>query len=135
MANITFTIEELLNLLTCNNLLPSQIKRVQIKEDIIHFAIRTESFLLPFVPASLKYLGFENDIIKFELSIVSGHFNKALEFFGQSYESKLPNYVKLELPNVLVDLKIFFQEYNIKGIQVKEITNETGQFSIITEPS
>ena len=133
MANITFTLEELLALLLSNNLLPSQIVRAQIKDDSFHFAVKTDTFILPFVPASLKFLNYENNIATFELTLVSGHFNKALGMFGGSFESKLPEYVKLELPNVLVDIEKLLEKKNIKGIRIKDVTFRTGRFSIITE--
>lgn len=133
MANITFTLEELLALLLSNNLLPSQIVRAQIKDDSFHFAVKTDTFILPFVPASLKFLNYENNIATFELTLVSGHFNKALGMFGGSFESKLPEYVKLELPNVLVDIEKLLEKKNIKGIRIKDVTFGTGRFSIITE--
>ena len=133
MANITFTLEELLALLLSNNLLPSQIVRPQIKDDSFHFAVKTDAFILPFVPASLKFLSYENNIATFELTLVSGHFNKALGMFGGSFESKLPEYVKLELPNVLVDIDKIIHKKNIKGIRIKDVTLDSGKFSITTE--
>ena len=133
MANITFTLEELLALVLSNNLLPSQIVRAQIKEDSFHFAVKTDAFILPFIPASLKFLSFENNIAMFKLNLVSIHFNKALSMFGQSYESKLPEYVKLELPNILIDLEKLFRAKNIKGIHIKEVTRENDLFTIVTE--
>ena len=133
MANINFTLEELLALLLSNNLLPPQIARPQIKDNSFHFAVKTDAFILPFVPASLKFLSYENNIARFELTLVSGHFNKALGMFGGSFESKLPEYVKLELPNVLVDIDKLLDKKNIKGVRIKDVTFESGKFSITTE--
>jgi hypothetical protein len=135
MAVITITYEELLEILKTNNLLPEQIARVTVKNECFHFAIRTENFLIPFVPASLKYISFENNTAKFELFVISSHFNKAIGWFGQSYLSKLPDYVKLELPYVLFDIEKILQEKNIKGIRIKEVVHETCQFTVIIEKS
>ena len=133
MATITFTFEEILAILISNELLPPQITCAKVKDNSINFVINTEVFLLPHVPASLRYNGFENGIAKFELTVVSGHFNKALGWFGQSYESKLPEYIKLELPNILVYIEKLFQEKNIRGISIKELTLHAGLFSLVTE--
>ena len=133
MANITFTLEELLALLLSNNLLPSQIARAQIKDDSFHFAVKTDIPILPFVPASLKFLNYENNTATFELTLVSGHFNKALGMLGGSFESKLPEYVKLELPNVLVDIDKILEKKNIKSVHVNDVTCESGKFSITIE--
>lgn len=133
MAVITITYEELLHFLKSNNLLPTQIARAEVKNECFHFAVRTETFLLPFVPASLKYLGFENNIATFELIVVSSHFNKALGWFSQSLQARLPNYVTLELPNVLFDMEKLLVEKNINGVRIKEIIHEPCQFTVIVE--
>jgi hypothetical protein len=51
---------------------------------------------------------------------------------GNSYQSKMPDYVKLDLPNVLIDLEKLFKHKNIKRIRVKEITQTNNQFTIVT---
>ncbi len=133
MAVITFTYDELLEILKSNNLLPAQIAKAEIKNECFHFSVRTETFLIPFVPASLRYLSYENNIVTFELTVVSSHFNKALGWFTQSLQARLPDYLKLDLPNLLFDMEKLFQERNIKGIRIKEIIHEPCQFTVIIE--
>jgi hypothetical protein len=53
MAKITFDLEELLEIIVSNGLLPRQIARLRKKGDRIHFVIKTNTFILPFIPASL----------------------------------------------------------------------------------
>ncbi|MBN1973276.1 MAG: hypothetical protein JW787_06530 [Sedimentisphaerales bacterium] len=132
MAAITFTLEEILQILKSNNRLPEQIVRSEVKNDCIEFTVDTKMFLLPVIPVSLKYISYENNIATFELSIVGSHFNKALSMVGNSYQSKLPEYVKLDLPNVLIDLQKLFEHRKIKGIHVKEIIQNNSNFTIIT---
>ena len=93
---MTFTLDELLGVIQSNNLLPPQITKTEIKDGSIHFVVKTEAFLIPYIPASLKYVSFENDTVTFELNIVGGHFNKALGFFSKSIESKIPDFVTLK---------------------------------------
>ena len=69
----------------------------------------------------------------FELNIVSGHFNKALGMVGNSYQSKMPDYVKLDLPNVHVNMDGILEHKKIKGIRIKEINQKDALFSIVTE--
>lgn len=132
MAAITFTLEEILQILKSNNRLPEQIVRSEVKNDCIEFTVDTKMFLLPVIPVSLKYISYENNIATFELNIVGSHFNKALSMVGNSYQSKLPEYVKLELPKVLIDLQKLFEHRKIKGIRVKEIIQNNSNFTIIT---
>lgn len=133
MAKIVFGFEELLELLVCNQLLPGSIARVRVKGERIHFAIKTNSFLLPFVPASVKYLRLEGSHIVFELAIVSDRASKAIGRLNQMLEPKMPTYAKLEYPILSVDIDKLLAEKNIRGLCVKEISFEEGEFTIVTE--
>lgn len=133
MAKIVFGFEELLELLVCNQLLPGSIARVRVKGERIHFAIKTNSFLLPFVPASVKYLRLEGSHIVFELAIVSDLASKAIGRLNQMLEPKMPTYAKLEYPILSVDIDKLLAEKNIRGLCVKEISFEEGEFTIVTE--
>ena len=135
MAEIAITYQELLDILKSNNLLPVQIARAEVKNGCFHFVVRTENFLLPLVPASLRYLYFENNIAAFELTVVSSHFNKALGWFSQSLQARLPDYITLDLPNVLFDMEKLFLEKNIKGIYIREIIHEPCRFIVFIEKS
>jgi hypothetical protein len=133
MAKITFSLEELLKILISNELLPRQIIRTKVKGQRVHFVIRTDSFILPYIPASLRYVSFDNNNAIFELSIVSGHLNKTVSWLNQALKLKIPACMKLEYPNISVDIDKLLEEKNIKGVQVKDIFLEDGQFAIITE--
>jgi len=133
MAKITFSIEELLKILISNELLLRQIMRVRVKGQRVHFVIRTNSFILPYIPASLRYVSFDNNNAIFELTIVSGHLNKAVSWFNQALKLKIPACMKLEYPNIFVDVDRLLKERNIRGVQVKDIFFENGEFTIVTD--
>ena len=135
MAQLTFNIEELLEAAISNGLLPSEIARVRIKGERIHFVIRTSSFILPFIPASLRYLSFDGDNAVFELTIVSSHANKAVGWLNELIKLKIPDYMKLEYPNVSVEINRLIEEKNVKGVRVKDVSFKDGEFSIITGDS
>jgi hypothetical protein len=132
MAKITFSLEELIKILISNELLPRQIIRARVKGQRVHFVIRTNSFILPFIPASLRYTSFDNNNAIFELNIVSGHLNKAVSWLNQALKLKIPACMKLEYPNIFVDIDKLFEEKNIKGLRVKDIFFENGQFTVVT---
>ncbi len=133
MAKITFSIEELLKILISNELLLRQIMRVRVKGQRVHFVIRTNSFILPYIPASLRYVSFDNNNAIFELTIVSGHLNKAVSWLNQALKLKIPTCMKLEYPNIFVDVDRLLKERNIRGVQVKDIFFENGEFTIVTD--
>jgi len=132
MAKITFSLEEFLKILTSNELLPRQIIRARVKGQRVHFVIRTDSFILPFIPASLRYVSFDNNNAIFELTIASGHQNKAVNWLNQALKLKLPPCMKLEYPNIFVDIDKLLEEKNIRGLRVKDILFENGDFTIVT---
>ena len=133
MAKITFSLEELLKILTSNELLPRQIIRARVKGQRVHFVIRTSAFILPFIPASLRYVGFDNNNAIFELTIAHGHLNKAVSRLNQALKLKIPACMKLEYPNIFVDIDKLLEEKNIKSVRVKDISFANGQFTIVTD--
>jgi hypothetical protein len=132
MAKITFSLEELVEILISNKLLPPEIIRARVKGERIHFVIRTDSFILPFIPASLRYLSFENNNVIFELTIVSSHLSKAVSWLNQVLKLRIPACMKLEYPNIFVDVDKLLKEKNIRALRVKDILLEEGEFTIVT---
>ena len=132
MAKISFSLEEIIKILISNKLLPPEVIRVKIKGEKIHFVIRTDSFILPFIPASLRYLRFDNNKAIFELTIAGGHLSKTTRRLNQALELKIPPYMKLDYPNMFVDIEKLLQEKNIRGVRVKDVSFEGGEFTIVT---
>ena len=132
MAKITFSLEELIGILISNELLPRQMIRTKVKGQRVHFVIRTNSFVLPFIPASLRYVSFDNNHAIFELTIVSGHLNKAVSWLNQALKLKIPACMKLEYPNISIDIDKLLKEKNIRGVRVKDIFFQDGEFAIVT---
>jgi hypothetical protein len=133
MARITLNLQELVEIVVSNGLLPRQIVRVRAKGQRIHFAIRTDSFILPFIPASLEYVRFDGSNAIFELTIVSGHVNKIMGWFHESLKSKMPAFAKLDFPEVCIDIDRLLKEKNVRNIHVKDILLEDEQFTIVTD--
>ncbi len=132
MARIIFSLEELTQILISNQLLRGKISRLKVDGETIHFVIRTNSFILPYIPASLGFLSFSDNRAIFELTIVSSHLTKAVSRIKQMLQFKLPAYIRLEYPKIFVDVDKLLEEKNIKGIQVKDISYEGGAFTITT---
>ena len=132
MAKISFTLEELLEILVSNQLLPPQITRVKVKGDEIHFVINTNAFILPYIPASLRYLSFNDNNALFELTTVTGLASKDISRLNQALKLKIPAYMKLEYPNVFVDVDRVLREKNIHGVQVEDISFQNGELTIVT---
>jgi hypothetical protein len=132
MAKISFSLEELVGVLISNKVFPPEIVRVSVRGGKIHFVIRTNLFILPFVPASLRFLSFNDSLAVFELTIVSSHLTKSLDRFRQMLKLKIPAYMKLDYPRLLVDVDMLLKEKNIKGVRVKDVLFEGGEFTIVT---
>ena len=132
MAKITISLEELKQILISNELLRGKILRLKVEGDRIHFVIRTDSFILPYIPASSGFLDFSDNQAIFELTIVSSHLNKAVSRLKEMLQLKLPAYMKLEYPKIFVDVEKLLEEKNIRGIRVKDIFLKDGEFTITT---
>lgn len=132
MAKITFNLEEITEIVISNKLLPPEIIRVRVKGEKVHFVIRTNSFILPYIPASLRFLSFSDNNAIFELTIVSSHLSKAINWLNQSLTLKIPTYMKLDYPRLYIDIDKLLKEKNFTGVQVKDILYEAGEFTIVT---
>src|SRR4030042_5021183 len=122
MAKMIFSLEEFTKLLISNELLPAEILRPRVQGDRIHFIIRTDSFILPFIPASLRYVSFSDSDAVFELTIVSSHLNKAAGWLSQIVKLKVPPYMTLDPPQLYLAVDKLLKDKSIKGVCVKEIT-------------
>jgi len=132
MAEITFSLEELLRILISNGLLPAEILRPRVGRERIHFVIRTNSFILPFIPASLRFLSFNDNNAIFELTIAGSRLNRATSRLDQIFELRIPPYIKLDYPKISVDVDKLLKEKNIRGVRVKDISFQAGEFTIVT---
>ena len=132
MAKMTFSLEELTRILISNKLLPGEIIRVRVKGEAIHFVIRTNSFILPFIPASLKFSSFDGTSAVFELTIVSSRASRATSWLSQMFKIKIPTYMRLDYPKLFVDVDELLRQKNIRGVRVEDIFLEEGEFTIVT---
>ena len=129
---IIFSLEEIKQILISNELLQGNILRPKVEGERIHFVIRTNSFILPYIPASSGFLSFSDNQAIFELTIVSSHLNKAVSRLKEMLQLELPTYIKLEYPKIFVDVEKLLEEKNIKGVRVKDISLKDGEFTITT---
>ena len=132
MAKITFSLDELIDIVVSNGLMPQQVVRVRVKGEKIHFVVKTNAFILPYIPASLSYAGFDGENALFKLMNVSGPVNKIMGWLHQAIKLKMPAFVTLEYPQVSIDMNRLLKEMKIRGIQVKEIAFKDGRFDIVT---
>jgi len=132
MAKITFTHTELLNILLSNELLPKKILRPKIEGQEIHFTVETNLPLLQYVPASLKYLSFTDNNTIFELTVVNSSLSKTISRLNLLSKLDIPDYVKIDFPKISVDVNELLRQRNIRGVQIKDILFDNGEFTIIT---
>lgn len=132
MATITFSHAELIKILLSNELLPKEILRPKIEGDEIHFVVETNLPLLQFVPVSLRYLSFTDNNAIFELTVVNSSLNKMIGRLNLLSKLNAPAYVKLDFPKVSVDVNELIKEKNIRGVLIKDIIFNDGEFTIVT---
>ncbi len=133
MAQLTFNLEELVEIVNSNGLLPPEIIRLRVKGEKIHFVIRTGSLILPYIPASARYVSFDGDNAIFELTVVSSHANKAVGRLNELVKVKMPDHMKLDYPHVTVEINRLLEDENVKSLRVRNILFEDGRFTIISD--
>jgi len=133
MAKIIFSLDELVEILIANDLIPENIKRIKVKDNVVHFVIKVQSFILPLIPASLSFLSFDDNKVTLELTFISSRLSKAIGRHNQLFDLKMPAYIKFEYPNVIVDMDKLLQEKNIRGIRVKEVLLKESEFTVVTD--
>jgi len=132
MAKITFTNTELLNILISNELLPKKVSRPKVEGQEIHFTVETNLPLLQYVPASLKFLSFTDNNAIFELTVVNSSLSKTISRLNLLSKLNVPDYVKIDFPKISVDVNDLLRQRNIRGVQLKDILFDNGEFTIIT---
>jgi len=132
MAQLTFSLEELVEIVNSNGLLPPEIIRLRVKGEKIHFVIKTGSFILPYIPASARYVSFDGNNAIFELTVVSSHANKAVGWLNELVKVKMPDHMKLDYPHATVEINKLLEDENVKSLRVEDIQFEDGQFTIIS---
>ena len=132
MAKITFSHAELITILISNELLPKEILRPKVEGQEIHFVVKTNLPLLQFVPVSLRYLSFADNNAIFELTVVNSSLNKTIGRLNLLSRLDMPAYVKLDFPKISVDVNELLKEKNIRGVLLKDILFNNGEFTIVT---
>jgi hypothetical protein len=133
MAKIIFSPDELIKILMSNDLLPQNIVRVKVKGDSVHFYIKTQTFILPFIPVSLRLLSFNGNNVTFELTVVSSQVSKTIGRFDQLLDFQMPEYMKLEYPNIVIDIEKLLHEKNIRGLRLRSVVFEDDKYIVETD--
>ena len=131
MAKITFTHAELITILLSNELLPKKILRPKVEGDEIHFVVETNLPLLQFVPASLRYLSYTDNNAIFEITVANSSLNAMIGRLNLLSKLNAPAYVKFDFPKVSVDVNELLKEKNIRGVLIKDIIYNNGEFTIL----
>ena len=132
MAQITFSQAELIKILLSNELLPKEVLRPKVEGEEIHFVVETKLPLLKFIPVSLRYLSYTDNNAIFELTVVNSSLNKMIGRLNLLSKLNAPAYVKFDFPKVSVDINELLKEKNIRGVLIKDIIFNDGEFTIVT---
>lgn len=132
MARLTLELEEVIRILVAHDLLPGEVVNPTAKGDKIHFMIKVDSFMVPRIPASLEYVRLEGNDMIFHLTVISSRFNSVLGRLKRAFHLHVPEWIRLDLPKVLVDTEKLLMEKNIQGVTVEEVTVKDGELTVIT---
>jgi len=132
MAKITFSLEELKEILISNAILPKVILRPKVEGEEIHFVVNTNLPFLQFIPLTLKYLNYTDDNAIFEMSVVNGSLNKTISRLNLISRLDVPEYIKIDFPKIYININELLEVKNISGILLKDVFFKDGEFTIVT---
>ena len=133
MAQLSIPLEELIGIIKANNILPPQVTDARAQNNGLELVIKTPIPLLPPVPVTLQFVSFENNTAKLELVLANAQLEKAAGMLTKTIESKLPEFINLDLPYILVNIDTLLRRKDIKGIRIKDITCIDDTLKIETE--
>ena len=125
MAKMIFTLEEVKEILLSNNRIPSYIADFGTENQTVSFKVKA----IP-IPISLTYNSFVNGVVTLKINkgkLVALFLNKLII---RIFPEKMPDYIKLDYPNIYVDVKKLLTANNINGINVKSIVVEGDSFIV-----
>jgi hypothetical protein len=132
MAKITFSLEELKEVLVSNAILPEMILRPKVEGEEVHFVVDTNLPFLQFIPLRLRYLNYTENNAIFEISAVNGNLHKTINRFNLMSRFDIPEYIEIDYPKIYINVNQLLEIKNIKGILLKDVFFEDGEFTIVT---
>ncbi len=132
MAKITFSLEELKEILISNAVLPKVILRPKVEGEEIHFVVNTNLPFLQFIPLTLRYLNYTDNNAIFEVSVVNGSLHKTISKLNLMSRLDVPEYIKIDFPKIYINVNEMLQIKNIQGILLKDIFFKDGEFTVVT---
>jgi hypothetical protein len=132
MAKIILSADELLDILHANELIPEQVTEIQTEGQEIKLKIKTSWPLLKSVRVGVRYAGFDDGHIAFELVT-----NRLIDTFDWVVE-KMVESLRLserggrwEYPTLYVDVNRIVRGW-IRGVDIDDMVFEDGHFHITT---
>ncbi len=125
MAQLTFTINEVLELLETNDLKHERLSDLRLEGNVITVVINTG---LPFpktVKADVEYIDLTDGKLKLEL--------KANPMVAKLVDMlSMPQNIEYNSPFIFVDLNGFIAK-KLKGLSVSKVVMENNQITVVTE--
>ncbi len=125
MAQLLFTVSEVLELLEANNLRHERLSDIRVEGKVVTIVINTGLPMPKTVKADIEYIGLADGKLKLELkasSMVAKLFNMI----------PMPANVKYDSPFIYADLNGFIDQ-KVKGLSVSDVIMENNQITVVTQ--
>jgi hypothetical protein len=140
MAKIIFSLQEIREILLSNKWIrmPPNIKNLRLGADNIHLIVgmgQTSIPLMPsvplLVPISTRFVRFDKPVAIFEITNKARLTKGIVNRFIPMLKDIIPDYVKVDYPNIHIDINRLLVEKNVKAVQVEEIVFDGGEFTVV----
>ncbi len=126
MAEIQFTIAEIVDLIVKNKLMPKQISNIHFEGDFLSFNFPTGLLFPKYIPSTIQFLNYDKGLLtlKIKTNWMSDKFLKIIPLEDNEF-------IEFKFPRVFVKLQDFLTT-RLKGIQNDKIIYDNGMFYIST---
>ena len=126
MAEIQFTIAEIVDLIVQNKLMPKQISNIHFEGDFLSFNFPTGLLFPKYIPSTIQFLNYDKGLLtlKIKTNWMSDKFLKIIPLEDNEF-------IEFKFPRVFVKLQDFLTT-RLKGIQIDKIIYDNGMFYIST---
>ncbi len=130
MANLTFTLPELITLIKLNTELPNQIEEIDVVNNRIKLTINIGK-LIPNINIFISFDSYQNGMLKLNIEAV-----KVLKLFSKYLSNiiekkSISDVISFHNGKIMQVALNRILEQKVKGVQVKSLTEDNGEFKIV----
>jgi len=135
VAEITASIQELIDVMVSNNIIPHQITDITAEDNGISFIVKTNLPIISAVPLKAEYIAYEHKHAHIKVCVYNLNnklVNKAINKLVETFSRKMGDAVTIRYPSIFINVNGLLDK-KIQGIVIKDIACEDGFVQVVTQ--